>query len=290
VLEALRLGDHFRFANRLRAWIEVEGDEIVDWGYHDRSEGLMGATRLAFGGGQLCVAAVALPDLRLEPRLGDGCVTFTQTAGGRTGVPFPRAVDRPPFVQVRAPLVWSTLVLTIHADGLSEGAIGGASPYPRHWVYDERGRLVAKTGLADFREWAKHTFGRHTPWGDQESKALVTAVETALERQLSVTIMSGGARPQIRTLKEGEYLVHQGDRGDSLFLLLDGVLSVTIDGEPVAEVGPGVVLGERAVLEAGIRTASLQATTPVRVAVAPADRVDHEALLALREHHRIDDT
>ncbi|HEU5306431.1 MAG TPA: cyclic nucleotide-binding domain-containing protein, partial [Acidimicrobiia bacterium] len=84
---------------------------------------------------------------------------------------------------------------------------------------------------------------------------------------------------------EGEYLVHQGDSGDSLFLLLDGVLSVTIDGEGIAEVGPGVVLGERAVLEGGIRTASLQASTPVRVAVARADRIDRDALMALRDHH-----
>jgi CRP-like cAMP-binding protein len=62
-----------------------------------------------------------------------------------------------------------------------------------------------------------------------------------------------------------------------------------MDGENVAEVGPGVVLGERAVLEGGIRTASLQASTPVRVAVASADRIDREALLALREHHRVED-
>jgi CRP-like cAMP-binding protein len=64
------------------------------------------------------------------------------------------------------------------------------------------------------------------------------------------------------------------------------VLSVTMDGENVAEVGPGVVLGERAVLEGGIRTASLQAATPVRVAVAPADRIDRDALMALRDHHQ----
>ena len=34
----------------------------------------------------------------------DGMVRFTQTAGGRTGVPTPRRVNRPPFVQVSAPL------------------------------------------------------------------------------------------------------------------------------------------------------------------------------------------
>jgi CRP-like cAMP-binding protein len=83
--------------------------------------------------------------------------------------------------------------------------------------------------------------------------------------------------------------VRQGDPGDSLFLLLDGVLTVTIDDEPIAEVGPGVVLGERAVLEGGLRTASLHAVTPVRVAVAPADRIDRDALIALREHHHAEE-
>ena len=140
---------------------------------------------------------------------------------------------------------------------------------------------AAKVGLANFKEWYRDAFGKHTPWGAQDSEALVTAVETALERRLSVTIMSGGARPEIRTLKQGEYLVRQGDPGNSLFLLLDGVLAVTMDGETVAEVGPGVVLGERAVLEGGIRTASLQCSTPVRVAVAsPRLNTDNAAMIA----------
>ena len=93
--------------------------------------------------------------------------------------------------------------------------------------------------------------------------------------------MSGGQRPEIRTVKQGKYLVEQGDPGDSLFLLLDGVLSVIIDGEAVAELGPGAILGERAALEGGVRTGQPPAATDVRVAVAPADRVDREALLEL---------
>ena len=180
------------------------------------------------------------------------------------------------------------LELTIRADGSHEGRLVGASGFPRHWVYDADGKIAAKVGLANFKDWYRDAFGKHTPWGAHDSKALVTAVETALERQLSVTIMSAGERPEIRTIKEGKFLVEQGDPGDSLFLLLDGVLAVTIDGEPVAEVGPGVILGERAVLEGGVRTASLRASTDVRVAVATADKVDHDALVQLREHHRLE--
>ncbi len=285
-LEAMRAEGKFRFANRLAAWAEIENGRIVDAGYS--GGGMMGSTTVRLAKLRATFEPVALPDLQHDPERSDTEVRFVQTTGGRTGLPAPRRVKHPPFLQFRAPTVWTTLALTIRADGTSSFEVLGASKFPRHWVYDADGSITAKVGLANFKDWYRDAFGKHTPWGDQDSKALVTAVETALERQLSVTIMSGGERPEIRTLKAGEYLVQQGDPGDSLFLLLDGVLSVTIDGEGVAEVGPGVVLGERAVLEGGVRTASLQASTDVRVAVAPADRIDRDALLQLREHHRVD--
>jgi len=286
-LEAWRAAGRFRFANHLEAWAQIDHGRIVDSGCS--GGGLMGATTVRMAKLRATFQPVSLPDLHPEPTRSDTEVTFVQTTGGRTGLPAPRRVKHPPFVQFRAPTVWTTLALTIRADGTSSFEVLGASKFPRHWVYDADGQIAAKVVLANFKEWYRDAFGKHTPWGDQDSKALVTAVETALERQLSVTIMSGGERPDIRTLKEGDYLVHQGDPGDSLFLLLDGVLSVSMDGENIAEVGPGVVLGERAVLEGGIRTASLQASTPVRVAVAKADRIDREALLALREHHRVEE-
>jgi hypothetical protein len=285
-LEAWRDAGAFRFANRLAAWVEIEGGRIVDAGYS--GGGLMGSTTVRLAKLRATFEPVALPDLRQEPERSDSEVRFVQTTGGRTGLPAPRRVKHPPFVQFRAPTVWTTLALTIRADGTSTYEVLGASKFPRHWVYDADGKIAAKVGLANFKDWYRDAFGKHTPWGAHDSEALVTAVETALERQLSVTIMSAGHRPEIRTIKQGKYLVEQGDPGDSLFLLLDGVLSVTIDGEPVAEVGPGVILGERAVLEGGVRTASLQAQTDVRVAVAPADQVDHDALVQLREHHRLE--
>ena len=91
---------------------------------------------------------------------------FVQTTGGRTGLPAPRRVKHPPFVQFRAPTVWTTLALTIHADGTSSFEVLGASKFPRHWVYDADGKLAAKVGLADFKEWYRDAFGKHTPWGD----------------------------------------------------------------------------------------------------------------------------
>ncbi len=66
---------------------------------------------------------------------------------------------------------------------------------------------------------------------------------------------------------------------DQLFLLLDGVLSVEVDGTGWAEVGPGAVLGERAAIEGGARTATLRAVTPVRVAAVAAAQIDRDKLM-----------
>jgi hypothetical protein len=283
-LEELRDAGRFRFANHLAAWIDVEGGRIVDAGYS--GGGLMGATTVRLAKLRTTFEPVPLPDIRHEPEVSEAVARFVQTTGGRTGLPAPRRVKHPPFVQYRAPTVWTTLALTIRADGTSEFDVQGASKFPRHWIFDHDGKLAAKVGLADFKDWYRDAFGKHTPWGERDSKALVTAVETALERELSATIMRKDAKPEIRTIKKGKPLVEQGAPGDELFLLLDGVLSVVVDGEPIAEVGPGAILGERAVLEGGTRTSTLEAQTACRVAVARADQVDRAALVELATKHR----
>ena len=118
----------------------------------------------------------------------------------------------------------------------------------------------------------------------------MTEVESALERELSTQIMRGGSKPQVRKLATGSTLVEQGQAGAELFLLLDGVLAVDVDGKPIAEVGPGAILGERALLEGGLRTATLRAVTPCRVAVATASQVSEEALAELAKGHRREET
>ena len=71
----------------------------------------------------------------------------------------------------------------------------------------------------------------------------MTAAESALERELSGLVMSGGSKPEVRKLRAGEVLTRQGDVGGELYLVLDGVLVVDVDGKEWAEVGPGAVLG-----------------------------------------------
>lgn len=283
-LEELRADDRFRFANELRAYVEVdESGTITDYG--SLGGGLMGATTVGAGPGSITVPALSLADLRSEPEVTGGAVRFTQTTGGRTGAPMPRAVKRPPFVQFFAPIVWTTLELTIHADGSHTGGLTGASGFPRHWVFDD-GSLVAKSSVAEYKRWMNESFGRRTPWGDEDSPALTTEVETLLERELQGRIMRGDHTPAIRRVPEGSTLVDQGAPTDELFLLLNGVLVVEVDGEKVAEVGPGAVLGERAVLEGGARTATLRAVTDCKVAAVPGEALDHEKLAELSGGHR----
>jgi len=283
-LDELRDSDSFRFANRLEAWVDVEGGKIVGAGYG--RGGVMGSTTVNLAGKGITFAAVELPQLRDEPVVTDDAAVFVQTYGGRTALPAPRRVQRPPFVQFRAPLVWTTLKLTIHADGSSQFEVAGASVFPRHWVYDHEQKLAAKVGLADFKQWYRRSFGRHTPWGATNSTALVTAVETALERELAGLIMRGGEPPSFRKLKPGAVLTKQGEEGNEVFLVLDGVIAVDVDGNPLAELGPGAILGERAVLEGGKRTSTLRAATKCRVAVVRGDQLDRAALEQLSQGHR----
>lgn len=282
-LEALRRADRFRFANELRAWIDVEDGRIV--GHGQDGGGRIGSTTLQIGPKSFEFPAVAFPDLRPDPEVSETSVRFVQSAGGRTGVPAPRRVRHKPFVQLTAPLAWSSLALTIHADGSSDFEVLGASPFPRHWIYDGDRTLAAKSGMIDFKGWYRTAFATGSPWGDEGSPALVTVAETALERQLSATIMQGGA-VAIRKLAAGKALVEQGDPGSELFVVLDGVLVVEVDGERVAEVGPGAILGERAILEGGHRTSTLRAVTKVKVAVASAAQIDPAALAEVGTGHR----
>ncbi len=288
-IETLRSSDRLRFANILRAYADFDADgAVTGCGY--AGGGVIGATTVAVGVGSITIPAVMLDAIRGEPDRGEGWVRFLQTVGGRTGAPLPRPVKRPPFVQYRAPITWTTLELTIHADGSHEERLVGAAPFPRHWVYGNDGRLIAKSSVAAYRHWAGAAFGSRTPWGDQDAPAMVSAVESALERELSSLIMRGNAgRARIARAAEGAPLVEQGAVDDRLFLLLDGVLRVEVDGQPLAEIGPGVVLGERAVLEGGRRSATLTAVTPCKLAVVTPDQVDRERLAVLAGNHRRED-
>src|SRR5262245_23569991 len=110
-LEAMRDAGAFRFANHLAAWAEVKGGRIVDAGY--LGGGLMGRTTVRLAGLRATFEPVPLPDIRHEPDRSEQSVRFVHTTGGRTGLPAPRRVKHPPFLQFKAPTVWTSLALTV---------------------------------------------------------------------------------------------------------------------------------------------------------------------------------
>jgi Cyclic nucleotide-binding domain len=265
----LRDADAFREANELRAWVEVENGRIVDHGHAGRRVG--SGARVDLANDQIAFPVVEFPVLRPEAEVGDGWVRFQQTVGGRIGLPVPRPLRGKPYLHIGSATAWTTLELVIHADGSSKGRLVAASPFPHHSVYGPHGELVSEHGLSDYDGWYHESF-EESPWGGGE-----------LEEELDeIVLRSGGAKPQRRRLAPGEPLVEQGEAGTDMFILLDGVLQVEIDGETVAEIGSGAVLGELALLGNGIRTATLRAVRPSRVAVLAGTSRLAELALARR--------
>lgn len=268
-LDRLRDADAFREANELRAWIAVESGRIVDHGRDGR--GVVTGARLDPGADQIAFPAVEFPVIRPEAEVGDGFVRFQQTVGGRIGLPAPRPLRGRPYLHIGSATAWTTLELTIRADGSSEGRLVAASPFPRHSLYGPDGSLVSEHGVADYDGWYRESF-EQSPWAGGR-----------LEEELDeIVLRNGGVKPQRRRLGAGEILVDQGEPGTDMFMLLDGVLQVEIDGETVAELGSGAVFGELAVLGDGRRTATLRAVRASRVAVLAGTSRLAELALARR--------
>ena len=233
------------------------------------------------------VAAVSLPDRQHEPEIGDGWVRFTQSAGGRTGFPAPRAVRRPPFVQYVAPIAWSTLRADAPRRRAQRGPPRrGVAVSPPLGLRRSRASSAAKSGLIDYKDWAGHAFGKHTPWGDEESPALVTEVETALERQLSSVIMHGAAKPEIRRIKAGTALTEQGAEAASSSSCSTACSSSRSTASKWPRSARVRWWGSGPCSRAAPARRRCGRVTPCRVAAVPVDAVDRRQLLALSGGHR----
>jgi len=252
-----------RFANNLRAWIEVADGRIVRYG--QAGDGRISNTLFRLGGMRVLVEAIGYPELRPEPVVGADFVRFTQTAGGRPGMPAPRLVKDAPFVKTQGPTVWTTLALTLYADGSAGQELVGASSFPRHWIYDADGKLAGKSALIDFKTWYRTSTLPRSPWHRRENAVLAAEAESPLERRLSQVIMRAGAAPKPRKVKAGAAIMTEGEEAEEIVLVLDGLVEVEAGGTPLAKLGPGAVLGERASLEQGRRTATVRALTDCRI-------------------------
>src|SRR5215471_4823101 len=277
-----------RFANDLRAWVDVDDGKITGQG--QSGGGHVSNTLVRLRGMRVQVEAVGYPELRPEPVIGEDFVRFVQTAGGRPGVPAPRLVKEAPFVKTEGPTVWTTLALTIYADGSTGHELVGASSFPRHWIYDADGKLAGKSALIDFKTWYRTATLANSPWHLRENEVLAAEAETPLERRLSRVIMRGGGpQPRVTKVKAGDTIFAEGDAADEIVLLLDGMVEVDVGGTALASLGPGSVLGERASLEQGKRTATVRALTNCRLVSYLAADLSPEDLHELAAgHHRED--
>jgi hypothetical protein len=276
-LDALREQDRFREANELRAWIEVDGGAIVDFGRSGRS--LAGGSGVDLGADQIAFPAVELPVIQPEPEIDADAVRFTQTVGGRIGLPLPRPVSGKPYFRIASATAWTTVELVLRSDGTADGRLVTASPFPRHSVYDAAGRLVDEHGVDDYETWHQQSTGQ-SPWGDE------AFLDAQLDRELDKVALRSGTKLPRRRLAPGETLVEQGETGAEMYLLVDGALAVEVDGTVVAEVGPGALLGELAVLGDGRRTATLRAVRPSRVAILAEDAIAGSRLARLVAERR----
>jgi len=163
-----------------------------------------------------------------------------------------------------------------------------------HWVrffttdFDKRDRV---DGMARDRIWfalARH--GIEIPVATQAIRLQQlppppagASPETLVERRADVlrgvALLADLDDAQRRRLAEenrellfakGEAVVHQGDDGDCMFVVLDGAVEVTAaerDRGPVSlsRLGPGAVFGEVSLLTGAVRSATVTATEETRV-------------------------
>ena len=184
-LDDWRKRDMFRVANDLRAWIGVDDDgKITGHGY---SAG--GRDRLDDDGPRLgqrhLPGGRRTPPCSPSPRWATaGCGSSRPPAAAPAcrrpgGSPSRRSssTTHPPRGRRcrsrSTPTVGRSSTSSAPARSRATGSTAPTASWP------------LKSGMVDFKDWYRHAFGDFSPWGGEDSPALVAEVESAMERQLS---------------------------------------------------------------------------------------------------------
>jgi hypothetical protein len=151
-------------------------------------------------------------------------------------------VDHPPYVRVAAPVVWTTLALRSMRTDVWTTRWSALADFARHWIYDRSGRHGAKSGLIEFRDWYREAFRSQTPWGGIDTPVPIRPAVSDVEREISDLV------PPSNVWKPGRCSYGRAS-WQRVVPLVGRFCSRLSWWNGVAEVAPGAVLGERALLE-----------------------------------------
>ena len=115
---------------------------------------------------------------------------------------------------------------------------------------------------------------RRAPSGPPPTEERNVSDHDVISKLAKVPIFSGCSKRELaiiaRAAKEVSHkadtvVAREGERGIGLFLILEGECRVSIGGKTKARLGPGDFFGEVALLDGGPRTATVAATTEVKL-------------------------
>lgn len=102
------------------------------------------------------------------------------------------------------------------------------------------------------------------------------SADPKLELLHSIPLFERLGKPELQRLGQltdeteapsGRVLMREGEFGAEMFVIVSGRVAIDRDGERLAELGPGELFGEMAILSEGRRTATATALEPARLLV-----------------------
>ena len=100
------------------------------------------------------------------------------------------------------------------------------------------------------------------------------SVLDALDPADARRVLAGG---RALTLPQGWSPIAAGTPADKAYLITEGEVSVRKGGVEIATLGPGAVVGESAIVNRTLRSATVVALTPLRVVHFTAERIEELA-------------